>query len=116
MTTLDQKMSALEKGNRRRIERAKLRREIANLPIPESRALTRDVLSRPSEGVAGMTIYHLLISCRGLGPGRVTSILVRSGVHQHKRLNEMTERQRDRVLELLELTVSDPAHIRNGSC
>lgn len=107
MTTLDQRMAALDSGNRIRVRRAEVRREIASLPLVESRRRAAEVLVDPEPACEGMTAWHLLICCRRMGPKKVTSILVRAGVPQHKRLSEMTDRQRDRLRALVASTTAD---------
>lgn len=97
----EQRRAALEKANPVRIRRAEVRREIRNMAPADGRARAVEVMMDPEPACEGMSAYHLLVCCRYLGRESVTSMLVRAGVSQHRRLSELTDRQRDRLVVLL---------------
>lgn len=101
MNSLAQSMAALDIGNQIRGRRAEVKRQIADQPCGESRRRAVEVLSDPEPACEGMSAYHLLVACRRVGPAKATSILVRAGVPQHKRLSEMTGRQKGALAGLL---------------
>lgn len=101
MTPLAQKMAALEAGNRIRSRRAEVRREIGSLPMQASRRRAAAVLADPEPACEGMTVYHLLMACYRLGHGTATRTLIRTGIPQHKRLSELTDRQRQVLVACL---------------
>lgn len=101
MTLTEQRMAALRFGNEIRCGRAEVRRQIAGLPTREGRRRAAEVIQNPGRACEGMSVYHLLVSCRQVGPRLATRMLVRARVGQHKRLEELTDRQRTVLVELL---------------
>lgn len=100
-TPLAQKMAALEIGNAVRIRRSEVRRAVASLPVLESRQLAITVLFDPEPACEGMALYHLLLSCKGIGPRQASTIPARVPVSQTRRLGDLTGRQKQRLAELL---------------
>jgi hypothetical protein len=99
MTTLEQRLSALDAGNRIRSRRAEVRRSLRAQTMQESRRRAVEVLLDPEPALEGMSVWQLLTACHRLGPQTATSMLIRAGVPQHKRLSEMTDRQRSKLIE-----------------
>lgn len=87
--SLQQRMEALARGNRIRIGRADIKREI------RSRRLTvLGVLEAPPEFSLGMKVLDLLLASPGVGPVRASRLLQRLQISPVTTVGGLTERQR----------------------
>lgn len=103
-----QAMAALTYANEVRCGRAGLRREIRNQPPLKGREAVVRVLQDPPPLCEGMTLYHLLVACRGIGAGKAHHLCARAGASSSRRVNELTDRQRDKLTELLRAPIVLP--------
>jgi hypothetical protein len=101
-TTVDgsQRLRALERANRVRIARARLKREIAAGELTAA-----EVILRPRREIEGMPIAGVLLSQRRWGEDRCRGFLAGLGMSEAKTIGSMTERQR--VATASVLTLSD---------
>jgi hypothetical protein len=90
-TTVDssQRLRALERANRVRIARARLKREIAAGELTAA-----EVILRPRREIEGMPIAGVLVSQRRWGEDRCRGFLAGLGMSEAKTIGSMTERQR----------------------
>jgi hypothetical protein len=90
-TTVDgaQRLRALERANRVRIARARLKREIAAGELTAA-----EVILRPGREIEGMPIAGVLLSQRRWGEDRCRGFLAGLGMSEGKTIGSMTERQR----------------------
>lgn len=82
--------------------RAEARRQIAALEPEQSRALACAVLRVLKPEVETATVMWLLTSCRGIATLTAMEICAEVPCSEGRRLGDLTERQRDRIIELLE--------------
>jgi hypothetical protein len=98
---MSQQMEALAKANRVYRDRAILKRAVAS----GDTTVAAVVLANPPEA-AGMTVYKLLIVQHGWGPGKVGRFLRSVPLSESRRVGELTDRERDRLVA--RLNGSDP--------
>jgi hypothetical protein len=91
-----QHMRALERANRVRLARARLKRRIADGEITVA-----DVLLSPPWEAESMAISDLLLSQRRWGHTRCRKLLASIPVAETKSIGAMTERQRRAIAERL---------------
>lgn len=92
MTTSTQPLQALAIANQVRIEGADLRRELGAGKITLVEAIV-------DHRAARLTIERLLTGQRRWGPARARTMLSRLGIFGSIRVDQLTARQRDRLLE-----------------
>lgn len=95
----EQREAALERANRSRSKRAKLRRELREMSQPEGRSLAADILEREEldDWMLGITVTWLLRSIYGFGRWRVQRLCAASGLSPEDTLNEVGLRKRRRL-------------------
>ena len=91
-----QHMIALNRANRIRLARAKLKREVAN-----STRSVLDVLRDVPEETQTMAVMELLMAQPRWGRTRVRHILLTLALPENKQIGTMTERQRTALVEAL---------------
>lgn len=90
-------MMALERANRIRLARARLKRQIA-----AGETSVVDVLLDPCEEVEGMEIADLLASQKRWGATRCAKFLESIGLPETKTVRTLTDRQRTAVAAVLQ--------------
>lgn len=93
MTATTQPLRALEVANRVRLRHVALRRELGAGEITLAEALA----DPRAEG--NLTLERLLTGQRRWGPARARTMLARLGIFGSLRVDQLTARQRDRLLE-----------------
>lgn len=91
-----QNMMALERANRIRLARARLKREIA-----AGETTVADVLLDPREEIEGMAISELLSSQKRWGTTRCAKFLETIGLPETKTVRALTPRQREAMAAVL---------------
>jgi hypothetical protein len=99
--TQPQHITALNNANRVRLKRAKDKRDIQSLPRPEAMAVCADILESLPDHWGKATPLELLMAVKRVGRFYALSILRRAGVPEHRRLNELTARQRSVLADTL---------------
>lgn len=94
---MSQHMDAFEKGNRIRIERAKLKKQISE----NDRVLLR-VLEDPPECMNSISIMELLCCQQRWGRRRSLQLLTKCKLRESRQLGELTLRQRTIISDYLE--------------
>lgn len=84
-----QRLEALERANYTRIARAELKRRLRSGEMTAA-----EVILRRPPGTDTMTVGTLLLSQRGWGPRRSSTVLRRLSLPETKTLGSLTERQR----------------------
>lgn len=97
----DQRLDALEKANKVRTARARIRRDLYVLPKNEGRIRAAELVCQPPRPIEGMTVVMLLGTIRGVGPSQVKAWLRKLSLTDLKIIGQLTERQRREVAELL---------------
>jgi hypothetical protein len=92
-----QHMRALEKANRVRLARAKLKRAIGRGIVAAA-----DVVVRCPGETSSMTIAELLTSQQRWGPTRARKFVLPLQINENKQLGTLTQRQRRLVASELE--------------
>lgn len=94
--TVAQRKQALERGNRIRLARANLKRQVKAgiVDVPE-------LILNPPDYVQTMKVADLLGAMRGYGPTKVNKLLVRTRLSPKKTLGGMTTRQRSELAVLV---------------
>lgn len=96
--SLDQRMTALAKGNRIRTHRAKLKRDLkADRSLNESIRILRD----PPELLHTMKVETFLMSLPGFARSKANEMLRRAATSPSKTLAGLSERQRQALVSLL---------------
>lgn len=91
-----QRMRALGRANQIRVERARLKNELAT-----GHAQIEDVLTRPPSFAATAKVSELLLAVPGFGPVRATRALTRCQIPYQKTTAGLSERQRVALIALL---------------
>ena len=90
-----QHMTALQRANEVRLGRAALKREVAGeQDVARGRARLAALLEDPPSALASLPIGEALLWPRRHGRRTVGRFLVVAGCREHKRVGELTERQR----------------------
>ena len=92
----EQRMRALGRANQTRIERARLKNELAS-----GHAHIEDVLTHPPTFAATAKVSELLLAVPGFGPVRATRALTRCQIPYQKTTAGLSERQRVALIVLL---------------
>ena len=90
--TVEQRMAALEHGNRIRLYRAQVKRD-----LKAGRRSVLDELAAVDDRLASMKVFDLLLAVPKLGRVKVSRLLARNGISPSKTVGGLSERQR-RVL------------------
>lgn len=98
---IPQKMRALDKANRIRLDRAEVRKEVRSLPQTEGRLKVAAVIEDPPECTARMEIGDLVGEIRRWGSTRTRKFLGRFNIAETKHIGSLTERQRRVVAQAL---------------
>ena len=100
-TTADssQRLRALERANRVRVARARLKRRIAGGELTAA-----EVILSPRREIDGMPISEVLGSQRRWGEFRCRGLLASLGMSEAKTIGSMTERQRIATASVLMLS------------
>lgn len=107
MTEQPQHMTALDLANKIRLERAALHRHVRNAPDFETSCveLARILDGNPPTAVGGMFVSELLqwtVFRRGMHKQRwITDTLRQAGCSEHRRVRELTARQRTVIVDAL---------------
>jgi len=104
-----QHLRALEHANEVRLARAELKREIAAQRVCAGEIL----LTRPWQAES-MTISDLLMSQRRWGRARARRLLLSQGVPENKRIQTLTERQRNGLAAVLAAKADPSAAARRA--
>ena len=89
-------MIALSRANEVRRRRAKLKRQLR-----DGRVQLEEVLAKPADYLATAEIFDLLLAAPKLGPVKAARLLTLARVSQTKTVGRLTERQRGRLIEIL---------------
>ena len=92
-----QTKGALDAANRNRIIQAETKRRIASGDLSP-----RVVIGNPEPAVRSMRVLALLQSIRQVGSYRATTICSTAGVNPLRKLGDLTDRERMRLLDGLE--------------
>lgn len=94
--SLQQRMDALERANRIRTGRARLKKD-----VKAGRKSVLDVLATPAEVTETMKVFELLLAMPKVGRVKADKILRRAGVSPSKTVGGITDRQRRELAALL---------------
>ena len=92
---------ALVVGNRKRIERARLRRLAEGLPADLARHRVAWWIERPPEPLHGLSVERLLRWIHRFGERRAQRLLARAQVSGTRPLEQLTERERQALKQEL---------------
>src|SRR3954454_5541349 len=93
--SLDQRLDALDRANRIRVQRAQLKRAL------KAGATTLDqVLVDPPDYVLTAKVYDMLLSVPRLGRVRAGGLLTQSGLIQAQAIGGVARRQRGELVDL----------------
>jgi len=98
-----QHLKALERANRVRLARARLKRQVAS----GERSAAEVIMASPWEADS-MDISELLMSQRRWGRTRCRRVLLSLGLPENKQIGTMTERQRAALAATLAAKISAP--------
>ena len=93
--SLDQRLDALERANRIRVSRAKLKRSIKSGEVGFDR-----VLLDPPAYVLTAKVYDMLLAVPRLGRVRATRLLAQCRISHSKTIGGLSDRQRAELVEL----------------
>lgn len=94
---MDQCQTALQKANYVRFQRAQLRQQV------RSRVITaRDILIAPPPEVSSLPVCDLLMWTPRLGLAIATRITTRAGVRLNRPVGNLTDRQRQALIDELD--------------
>lgn len=94
--TRDQRKTALKYANEIRSERATLKRD-----LKAGRRSPHDLLANPSERLATMKVFDLLLACPKYGQVKVNKILQVCRISPSKTIGGLSQRQRVEILSML---------------
>ena len=89
-----QRLEALQKANTIRVERSRLKKELA-----AGQAQIIEVLAHPPAFAETERVAVLLLAVPMYGPARVSKLLVRERISESKRLAGLSDRQRRALIE-----------------
>jgi S13-like H2TH domain len=90
----EQRLGALQRANKIRAERSRLKKDIAS-----GRVQIAEVLSRPPGFAETERVATLLLAVPMFGPARVSKLLARERISATKRLGALTDRQRQALIQ-----------------
>ena len=93
---LERRRIALRQANEVRSKRAKLKQHLR-----QGRVRLEEVLAVPSDYLATAEVFDLLVAAPKIGPVKAARLLTVARVSQSKTIGQLTERQRGRLIELL---------------
>ena len=96
-----QRRDALRLANAKRSLHAALKRELAELPIMESRGLAGHVIRYDRERFDSIRLGVLLKAIRGWGPEKTRRICQRAGVSERRRLIEISDVEAKKIAAML---------------
>ncbi len=89
----EQRLGALRKANEIRVERSRLKKQIA-----AGRVQISDVLAHPPAYAETERVAVLLLAVPTYGQARVSKLLLRERISETKRLGGLTDRQRQALI------------------
>jgi len=103
-TTQDrpQPLQALDVANATRLQIAATRRELKKLSGEEGRERVVELLDRPDRVIGAIRVGQLLRMPQGMGVAQAEKILSKSRISAHRRLRDLTVRERSELSRLLE--------------
>jgi hypothetical protein len=93
--SLDQRLDALDRANRIRVQRAQLKRELKSGQTSFDR-----ILLDPPDYVLTAKVYDMLLSVPRLGRVRAGRLLTQCRISQAKTIGGLSERQRGELVDL----------------
>lgn len=103
--TLAQSLTALEKGNKVRLRRAALKKELFDLPLGESRWRAAELLLERPGWLDTMQLMALLSATKGCGRQRARRLFFQpAGIAEHRRIGQLTQREVDALVPRLRMT------------
>jgi hypothetical protein len=93
--SLDQRLDALDRANRIRVQRAQLKRELKSGDTSFDR-----ILLDPPDYVLTAKVYDMLLAVPRLGRVRAGRLLTQCRISQAKTIGGLSERQRSELVEL----------------
>jgi hypothetical protein len=97
MTAVPQHMQALAHGNKIRLDRAALKRQVQAGEVTAAEVIDR----LPFESLT-MSVYDLLVSQHRWGRSRALRLLAAAGVREGRKVGDLTPRQAKVITGLLE--------------
>lgn len=94
--SLAQRMTALDRANEIRTERAVLKRD-----LKAGRKTPHDILLEPPDWIETMKVFDLLLACPKYGRVKVNKVLVQCRVSPSKTVGGLSQRQRTEVVSML---------------
>jgi hypothetical protein len=104
MTALPQHMEELGNANRVRFQNSAVKREVAAGDLTVVQALG-------DERAARLRIVDLLVAQRRWGADRAVKLLVEVGIHEHRRVCDLTARQRQALADHFDPPAPEPEPI-----
>jgi hypothetical protein len=92
--SVEQRLGALQKANKIRVERSRLKKDLAAGQIQIS-----DVLAHPPACAETERVSVLLLAVPMYGPARVSKLLLRERISETKRLGGLSDRQRHALIQ-----------------
>jgi hypothetical protein len=92
--TTQQRLGALEKANKIRVQRSRLKKDLAG-----GRVQITDVLAEPPAFAETERVAVLLLAVPTYGRSRVSKLLVRERISETKRVGGLTDRQRHALIQ-----------------
>ncbi len=89
-----QRLEALEKANAIRVQRSRLKKDLA-----KGQVRIADLLAHPPQYAATERISVLLLAVPMYGQARVSRLLAKHGISESKRLAGLSDRQRQALIE-----------------
>ena len=93
----ERRMTALRQANEVRGRRAELKRQLR-----EGAVRLEEVIAAPADYLATAEVFDLLVAAPKIGPAKAARLLTRARVSQSKTICQLSERQRGRLIELLD--------------
>jgi hypothetical protein len=93
---LERRITALNKANKVRIARARLKRQLR-----DGDACIEQILAAPPACVSTATVLELLLAVPRIGPTRAGRLLTSARVSEAKRIGALSERQQAQLIDLL---------------
>jgi hypothetical protein len=94
--SLTQRLDALERANKVRIQRAELKRDLKG-----GRISIHTLLLDPPEYIATAKVFDMLLAVPKYGRVKVNKVLTQCRISPSKTIGGLSERQRDELVKLL---------------